>query len=106
MVGQGKGEAICIYQLRAWKWGRWENKLWWKEKWMDRISLAMIDNYHLTRKNATFRFVILHRHPWGGRFRVLKIEGGQNTGEKDRNPSGQEADYPLNMEVFGSVISS
>jgi hypothetical protein len=41
-------------------------KMEWEDKWMDSSSLAMIDNYHLTRKNARYGFVILHGHLWGG----------------------------------------
>jgi hypothetical protein len=42
---------------------------------MDSGLLATCDNYHLPRKNASYRFVILHGHPWGGRFQVSEIEG-------------------------------
>ena len=35
--------------------------------------LAMIDNYHLPRENTSFRFVILHRHLWGGRFQMSEV---------------------------------
>ena len=34
--------------------GQLEKNLGWKEKCMDSSSLAMIDNYHFTRKNARF----------------------------------------------------
>jgi hypothetical protein len=43
-------------------------------------QLAMINNYRLSRKNATFRFVILHGHLWGGRFQMAVIGGRQVTG--------------------------
>lgn len=33
----------------------------------------MIDNYRLPRKDASFRFVILHRHLWGGKFQMSVI---------------------------------
>ena len=33
----------------------------------------MIDNYHLPRENATFRFVIWHGHLWGGRFQMAGV---------------------------------
>jgi hypothetical protein len=36
----------------------------------------MIDNYHLPRKNASYRFVIWHWHPWGGKFQAPMIEEG------------------------------
>jgi len=29
-------------------------------------DLAMVENYRLPRKNASYRFVILSRHLWGG----------------------------------------
>jgi len=50
----------------------------------------MIDNYHLTRKNATFRFVILHRHLWGERFQMTVIGERQVTGGNGRNFSELE----------------
>ena len=50
----------------------------------------MIDNYHLPRKNATFRFVILYAPLWGGRFQMSVIEERQVTAGKGRYPSGQE----------------
>ena len=34
------------------------------------VQLAILDNYHLPRKNASFRLVILHGHLWGGRFQM------------------------------------
>jgi len=40
---------------------------------MDSSSLAMINNYHLTRKNTSYRFVILHGHLWGGRFQMAGV---------------------------------
>jgi len=40
-----------------------------------------IDNYHLPRKIATFRFVILHGHLWGGRFQMAGVGERQVTGE-------------------------
>ena len=36
--------------------------------------LAILDNYHLPRKNASYRLVILHRHLWGGRFQMQHNE--------------------------------
>jgi hypothetical protein len=49
------------------------------------IYLATIDNYHLPRKNASFRFVIWHGHPWGGRFQMAvigeRLANGGNGGE-------------------------
>jgi hypothetical protein len=30
--------------------------------------LVMIDNYHLSRENASFHLIIWHQHLWGGRF--------------------------------------
>jgi len=34
--------------------GQLAKKLWRKAKWLDGRLLAMIDNYHLTRKNARY----------------------------------------------------
>jgi len=34
----------------------------------------MSNNYHLPRENASFRFVILHGHLWGGRFQMAGVE--------------------------------
>ena len=65
----------------------------------------MIDNYHLTRKNATFDFHILHGHPWGGRFQMAVIGDRQVTGEKGRNPSGRKVLISYIWKVFGDVIS-
>jgi hypothetical protein len=62
-------------------------------------SLAMIDNYRLSRKNASFRFIILHGHLWGGRFQMSVIGGRQVTGWIGRGLPGQEAGYPLNILV-------
>jgi hypothetical protein len=41
---------------------------------------SMIDNYRLPRKNASFRFVILHGHLWGGRFQMAVIAERQVAG--------------------------
>jgi len=49
----------------------------------------MIDNYQLPRKNASFHMIILHRHPLGGKFQLLKIEGGQEAEGNGRNFSGR-----------------
>ena len=54
-------------------------KMGWKEKWMGSSSLAILDNYHLTRKNTSFRFVILHGHLWGGRFQMAGVGERQVT---------------------------
>jgi hypothetical protein len=37
--------------------------------------LAMFDTYHLTRKNASYRFVIWHGHPWGGTISDVRDRG-------------------------------
>ena len=50
--------------------------------------LAMIDNYHLTRKNATFRFVIWNGQLWGERFQMAVIGERLGTGGNGREPSG------------------
>jgi len=34
--------------------------------------------------------IILHRHPWGGRFQMLVVEERQVIGGNGREPSGQE----------------
>jgi hypothetical protein len=61
---------------------------------------AMIDNYHLTRENATFRFVILHGHLLGGIFQMSVIGGRQVTGGNGRNPLGQEGYISSEYERF------
>ena len=38
------------------------------------VSLAMFDNYPLTRKNFRFNLHILHGHLWGGRFQARTFE--------------------------------
>ena len=58
-----------------------------KEKRMDSRSLAICDNYHLPRKNASYRFIILHRHLWGGRFQMSGVGERQVTGENGRESS-------------------
>jgi len=53
-------------------------------KKQDRGLLARFDNYHITRKNARFEIIILHRHPWGGRF-PMRVRGERRiTGGKGR----------------------
>jgi len=39
--------------------------------------LAIINNYHLPRKNASYRFVILRGDLWGGRFQMAVIGGAR-----------------------------
>ena len=39
--------------------------------------LATLDNYHLPRKNASYRFVILRGHLWGERFQKAGVGGRQ-----------------------------
>ena len=34
------------------------------------IYLAILDNYHLPRKNASFDNIIWHGHLWGGTFQM------------------------------------
>ena len=41
--------------------------------------LATSNNYHLTRKNASFHLVILHRHLWGGIFQMAGVGERQVT---------------------------
>ena len=63
----------------------------------------MSDTYHLPRKNASYHLVILHGPLWGGRFQLLKIEGGQEAGGNSRNPSGRKvliwSEYQLGVRV-------
>ena len=44
----------------------------------------MINNYHLTRKKASYHLVILHGHPWGGRFQMAGVGERQFTGGNAR----------------------
>jgi len=37
------------------------------------IELVIINNYHLSRKNTSFRFVIWRGHLWGGRFQMSGV---------------------------------
>jgi len=71
-----------------------------KEKWMNSNSLAILDNYHLPRKNASFRFVILHGHLWGGKVQMLGIAERQVTGGGGRILQGQKDGDALDMEGF------
>jgi hypothetical protein len=50
----------------------------------------MVDNYHLTRKNASFDFLILHQHLWGGRFQMSMVGERQIIRGKGRSFAGQE----------------
>jgi len=52
--------------------------------------LATINNYHLPRTKSRYYPNILHGHLWGGRFQLLKIEGGQEAEGNGRNPSGRK----------------
>ena len=52
--------------------------------------LATFDNYHLPRENASFHIIILHGHPWRGRFQMAGVGERQVTGENGRGPSSQE----------------
>ena len=63
--GPGKGEATCIYHLRDMEMGHLAKKLGVEREMDGSGYLAMIDNYHLPRKNATFRLVIWHGYLWG-----------------------------------------
>ena len=55
---------------------------------VDAHYLAMSDNYHLPRKNASFHLAILRRHLWGGRFQIAVLGERQVTGVNGRGPSG------------------
>jgi len=52
-------------------------------------SLAILDNYHLPRKNASYHLVILRGHLWGERFQMAVIGERQFYGGNGRNLSGQ-----------------
>jgi len=52
--------------------------------------LAMVDNYHLPRENASFDIIIWHGHLWGGRFQMSVIGERQVTGGNGRNPTGRK----------------
>ena len=65
-------------------------KLEWKKKWRDRRQLAIINNYHLPRKNASFDNIIWHGYPWGERFQMAVVGGRQVTGWNDRDHSDQK----------------
>ena len=65
---------------------------------MDSKSLAMIDNYHLPRKNTSYRLVIWHGHLWGGIFQMSVVGERQVAGGNGRNLSDQKgriSGYPL-----------
>ena len=61
----------------------------------------MIDNYHLPRKNASYRLVILRWHLWGGIFQMAVIGERQVTGENGRIFQTEKSRYALNMRGFG-----
>ena len=44
-----------------------------EESLLTAIVLASFDNYHLTRKNASYHIVILRGHLWGGRFQMAGV---------------------------------
>jgi len=50
----------------------------------------MIDNYHLTRENASFYLIIMRGHSWGGKFQMTVTGERQVTGGNGRNLSAQE----------------
>ena len=62
----------------------------------------MINNYHLPRKNASFRLVIWHGHLWGGRFRMAVIGERQVTGANGRNPQTEKLINVLSGQ-FGTI---
>jgi hypothetical protein len=55
----------------------------------DESYLATINNYHLTRKNASFHIVIWHGHLWGGISQMAGIGERQVDGGNGRDPSGR-----------------
>ena len=67
--------------------GQW-GKMEWREKCMDSDYLATSDNYHLPRKNASYRFVIWNGQLWGERFQMAVIGERLGTGGNGREPSG------------------
>jgi len=54
----------------------------------------MINNYHLPRKNTSFRFVILHGHLWGGRFQ-MSVMGGT-----PRLPAGTSGGHQVEKSIY------
>jgi len=54
---------------------------------MDSSSLAMFNNYHLTRKNASYHLDILRGHLWGGRFQMAVIGERSVTSGNGKGPS-------------------
>jgi hypothetical protein len=62
----GKSLGLYAYTASGYETGPAGKKGGLKEKCMDSRSLATIDTYRLSRKNARYIFHILHRHPWGG----------------------------------------
>ena len=67
---------------------------------VDAHYLATCDNYHLTRKNASFHLDILHCHLWGEDFRC----GGQGNARLPAGIAGalqvEMCRYRLDMEGF------
>jgi hypothetical protein len=64
------------------------------------IYLARPCTYHHPWKNASFRFVILRGHLWGGRFQMSVIGERQVTGGMAEILQVKKDIYPLNMEGF------
>jgi hypothetical protein len=52
-----------------------------------------------------YDLLILHGHPWGGRFQVAVIEERQVIGGKGRIFQTEKSRYGLKWKVFGSVTS-
>ena len=98
MVRQGKGRGQMGIPPPGAEMGQQAKKLGEKEKCMDSRSLAIISNYHLPRKNASFRFVILHGHLWGGRFQMPVIGERQVTGGNGRDSQTEKSRYGLSLK--------
>jgi len=47
-------------------------------------SLAMFNNYHLPRKNASYHLIILRGHVWGGKFQMAAMGERQVTSGNGR----------------------
>jgi len=60
----------------------------------------MFDTYHLSRKNASFRFVIWHGHLWGGRFQMVGVGNASFPAGMAGGHQIKKDGYGLNMEGF------
>jgi hypothetical protein len=66
----------------------------------------MFDNYHLTRKNASYHLLILHGPLWGGRFQMAATGKRQLTAREWQDSIRPKSiDILWLWKVFGPVIS-